>query len=329
MKEEVSGDSRGEVADPAILDPQTREVLERIENDPFLDPEAMSVPQMRLAFDRFYRELGYPALAIDRSEDVDIPGKAGVIRARLYHPPSRTPGPLPVLIFFHGGGMMMGSIDAYDGLCRRLCNRSGCIVLSSSYRLAPEDKFPAPVEDGMSAIAWGRRHARSFGGDPDRIAIGGESGGGTIAAAVAGSLRDRGSDALKFQLLINPALGVLRDSGSMKRYARGFFFEPEALDWFVAQYLPDAAAAMDPAAYPILAQDFSGLPPTYLVIAGCDILRDVIELYERRLRAAGVAVASTTYEHTIHGFTCMAAVIDAGVRAIDECGNRLRAALTP
>ena len=310
-----------------VLDEQTRDMIALIEADPFLDPETMTPAEMREAFDRFYARLGFPELEIDRAEDIRIPGPGGSLAARSYYPAGASEGLKPVLVFFHGGGMMMGSLNAYDGLCRRLAHRSGCIVVSATYRLAPEHKFPAAVEDALATVRWVHDHATRLGADASRLAVGGESGGGNLAAVVAQQLRGAGDPRIVFQLLINPAVGTSRQSNSMKRYARGFFFEPEALDWFYSQYLNEPGERTDVRASPALATDLSDLAPAFIAIAGCDILRDDIEDYARRLEGAGVPVEARVYERTIHGFTVMGAKIDAGVRAIDDCGSALRRAL--
>ncbi len=305
-----------------ILDEQTRAVVERLERDPFLDLE-MSPPEMRQAFDRFYADIGYPALDVASVTDRDVPGSAAPIAVRIYQPQREAGEALPVLLFFHGGGMMMGSLDAYDGLCRRLAHQSGCIVVSGSYRLAPENKFPAAADDAFQTAEWVHENAASFGGDPDKMAIGGESGGGNLAAGVTQRLRNQGSSYLKFQLLINPAIGQRGASESMTKYARGFFFEPEMLDWFYSQYLADMKDLEDPLVSPVWADSFAGLPPAFIIVAGVDILRSDIERYAAFLKEAGVPVETSTYETTIHGFTVMGGLIDVGVQALDECAAKL------
>jgi acetyl esterase len=306
-----------------VLDAQTRDIVSMLEEDPFLNPE-MAPDQMRAAFDSFYAKIKFPALEIASSKDMFVPGPAGPIAIRVYSPIPADRQDRPILVFFHGGAMMMGGLDSYDGLCRRLANQSDCIVVSATYRLSPEHKFPCAVEDAIAAVKWVHENARSIGGDPNRIAVGGESGGGYLAAVVTQQLRNDAAIDISFQVLINPALGRRAGSGSMKKYATGFFFEPEALDWIYSEYLEDMADLKNPMVSPILATDFSNLPDAFIVIAGCDILRDDIELYASLLDEAGVKVETSTYEGTIHGFTVMGGMIDAGVNAIDECAQKLR-----
>jgi acetyl esterase/lipase len=309
-----------------LLDPQTRVVVEMLERDPFLDPE-MAPPQMRKAFDEFYAKIEFPALDVANVNNIDVPGDTGPIAIRVYKPQSANDLPKPILVFIHGGAMMMGSLDSYDSLCRRLANKSDCIIVSTSYRLSPEHKFPCAVEDVLTVFKWAHKNAASLGGDQERLAIGGESGGGYLAAVVTQLLRDDANISIAFQLLINPAIGRRANSKSMEKYATGFFFEPEALDWIYSQYLNDMSELSDPMVSPILASSFENLPPAFIVVAGCDILRDDIELYAQLLKEAGVSVETSTYENTIHGFTVMGGAIDAGVRAIDESAAKLRIAL--
>ncbi len=310
----------------SLLDAQTRDILEVLERDPFLDPD-MTPSQMRKAFDGFYEKIGFPALPIASAENMNVPGEAGPIAIRVYKPQSANDAPKPIFVFIHGGAMMMGSLNSYDGLCRRLANKSDCIIVSTSYRLSPEHKFPCAVEDVLAVFKWVHKNAASLGGDQERLAVGGESGGGYLAAVVTQQLRDDANISIAFQLLINPAIGRRADSKSMDKYATGFFFEPDALDWIYSEYLDDMSELSNPMVSPILASSFENLPPAFIVVAGCDILRDDIELYAQLLKEANVPVETSTYENTIHGFTVMGGAIDAGVDAIDESAAKMRAAL--
>jgi acetyl esterase len=309
---------------PSELDDQTRQMIEMIEADPFLDPVNMTPAQMRKAFDEFYLRLGYPTLPVLSVTDVSADGPNGEIRAKVYMPFSAYDQPLPMVVFLHGGGMMMGSIEAYDGLCRRLASASGCIIASSSYSLSPEKKFPCALQDADFIVRWFHDRAAQFGADQSNFAIAGESGGGNLAAAITHRFRNAGIDIVKYQVLINPAVGVSGKTPSMEAYAKGYFFEPESLDWMYAQYLPDMSMIKNPEVSPLFSPSFEDLPPAFIVIAGCDILRSDIETYCDKLVAAGVPTATSLYDNTIHGFTCMAQKIDKGAEAIDECGKRLK-----
>jgi len=322
----TSADAENASVDMSILDDQTIAVMERMERNPFLDIE-MTPVEMRVAFDDFYAKIDYPTGAIAGVEENNIAGKAGPIATRIYYPENDTAQAQPVCVFFHGGGMMMGSLAAYDGLCRRLAEKSGCIIISASYRLAPEHKFPGAVEDAVSVVKWASANAATIGGDPRRLAIAGESGGGYLAAAVTHILRDEDDTSIVFQLLINPAVGCRKDSDSMKKYGSGYSFDPAVLDWFYSQYLDDLSEIENPLVSPVLASSFEGLPPAFIIVAGIDILRSDIELYAQHLKSAGVPVETSTYETTIHGFTVMAGLIDHGITAVDECGVKLAVGL--
>ncbi|MGY4395519.1 acetyl esterase [Sphingomonas sp. UYAg733] len=317
-------DDHAGIADRSMLDAQTIAILARLEESPFLDP-AMTPLEMRAAFDAFYSGLPIPSGPIASADDMMIDGPAGPLALRIYTPEGRPGAARPLVAFYHGGGAMMGGIESYDGVCRRLCAQSGAIIAATTYRLAPEHKFPAATDDAWATLNWIADNALALGADPDKLVIMGESGGGGLAAGCAIRARDSGGPQITLQILVNPALGTLGASRSMKRYSRGFFFEPEALDWIYSQYLGDPNDLSDPLVSPILVPDVADLPTTFLVIAGHDILRDDIVGFAERLSAAGVAVATRCYDTTIHGFTVMAGAIDAGLNALDACAERIRA----
>jgi acetyl esterase len=310
----------------ADVHPQAREMLQRFAADPFLDPVNMTPVQMRKAFDVFYAKVDIAPVE-SAVTNTAFQGPAGEVRVRLYHPGPPGAPALPVVLFYKGGGLVMGSLDSYDAICRRLSRASGAIVVSVDYRQPPEHRFPAATEDCYAALVWVRENAGSFGGDPARLAVAGDSGGGMLAAVMAQMAHDRGGPPLAFQLLIYPAVGTRGGSESMKRFARGYWFEPEAMDWLYSLYVTQPADIQDPRVSPILRKDFSGLPPAYIVSAHFDIIRDDVELYARLLADSGVPVELRRYEGMIHGFFNMGGVIDLVGPAIDECGAKLSAAL--
>lgn len=319
--------SRAEVIDPhGVLDPDSRRMVERLARDPFLDP-GFTVPQMRDAFEAFYGAMyaGRPRTADSR--DVTIDGRHGPAPLRIYHPRGAAAGPLPMVVFIHGGGSIMGSLESYDPVCQELCARSGCIVVSVGYRLAPENPYANAVDDCYDAAAWTHANAKALGGDPERLAVGGESGGGGLAASLAQMARDQGGPPIRFQLLIYPFVGSRGDSASLRKFAKGYAFDAEDLEMFFALNFPDRESLKDWRVAPIWADRLDGLPPAFVLTAGADILRDDAEDYAARLRDAGVPVRLSRYEGTIHGFVVMAAEIEAGRRALAECGRRLREAL--
>jgi acetyl esterase len=308
------------------LDADTQRVLARLTANPFLDP-SMSIPQMRAAFEGFYAAMyanHAPTVAI---ENRTIAGARGSIPVRIYTPREPLPRPLPVFMFIHGGGSIMGSLDSYDWLCQQLCAQSRCLLVSVSYRLAPEHPFAAAVDDCYDALSWTAANAASLGGDPARLAIGGESGGGCLAAIVTQLVRERRGPALALQLLLYPYVGTRGGSKSMQEFARGYFFEADALEWIIGMNFPDRAMLQDWRVSPIRASDFRNLPPAFIVLAGADILRDDIEEYARLLADAGVPTQVSRYDTTIHGFIAMAGEIEAGRIALAECAQRLRTAL--
>src|SRR6185295_2919525 len=209
---------------------------------------------------------------------------------------------LPVLIYFHGGGFVICSLDTHDGECRRLANASGCAVISVDYRLAPENKYPAAAEDAYAATEYIAEHAAEFGIDPQRIAVAGDSAGGNLATVVATLARDRGGPLLKFQLLIYPLVDFADNSPSMQEYAKDYFLTRESMDWFTDCYLPNRAAARQPSASPKNAEDVRGLPPAMILTAEFDPLRDQGEAYARKLKSAGVPVELKRYDGMIHAF---------------------------
>jgi acetyl esterase len=248
----------------------------------------------------------------------------GPIPVRVYQPRAAAPE-LPVLVYFHGGGWVYGSIETHDGVCRALCARTPCVVVSVDYRLAPEHRFPAAVEDAWAATAWVAEHARSFGGDPARIAVGGDSAGGHLAAVVARRARDRGL-ALRHQLMIYPVTDCRFDTPSYAECAEGYGLTQAAMRWFWNHFLGPDGDPGDPEVSPLRAPDLAGVAPATVLTAEYDPLRDEGEAYAARLREAGVPVTLTRYEGLIHGFIRMAALVDRTQQGLDECATALRAA---
>jgi acetyl esterase len=245
--------------------------------------------------------------------------RAGDLPARMYRPRAATGS---LLVFFHGGGFVVGDLETHDVTCRFLAERSGAAVLSVDYRLAPEHRFPAAVDDALAAFAWARSNAVELGCDPARIAVGGDSAGGTLATVVA-RLADPA-----FQLLIYPGTDWNAQTYSRRRFGDGFLLTAEDIAFYREHYLPDDAAALDPRASPLLAEDLAGSAPAYVVTAGFDPLRDEAEAYARKLAAAGVRVALRRQEGLVHGFVNAVAVSRAAALATAELAGALRTALS-
>jgi acetyl esterase len=266
---------------------------------------------------------------IGKSEDRVMAGPAGNIRLRVYTPVGAQDAVLPGLVFFHGGGFVIGDLETHDDLCRCLANGSGCRVVSVDYRLAPENCFPAAIDDCFAATKFVAAHAAEFGIDPQRLAVGGDSAGGNLAAVVAQLAKIEGPK-IRFQLLIYPVTQLGQpDMPSMRENAKGYFLEREGMDWFTRMYCPDAAHRSDPRLSPLLAKDLSGLPPAYVVTAGFDPLRDEGKAYADKLAEAGVPVTYVNYPNMIHGFFSMRSVIRKAREAVDVAAAALRAGLVP
>jgi acetyl esterase len=231
-----------------------------------------------------------------------------------------------VLVYFHGGGWVLGSLEGSDHVSRELANTAGCLVVSVDYRLAPEHKFPAGLRDCEAAFEWAVANATSFGGDPARLAVGGDSAGGNLSTAVCLSARTRGRRAPIFQLLIYPVIDHDFDRASYHENAEGYMLTTDSMRWFWEQYVNSAAEMDDPLASPILAADLSGLPPALIITAEFDPLRDEGEAYADRLRQAGVPVVLSRYDGMIHGFFAMFPAIDKGRQAVGEASDALRSA---
>jgi len=281
-----------------------------------------TVEDVRKAY-LFYPRLSGPQERIFHVEDRQIPGARNSITVRIYTPNS-TNG-LPILVFFHGGGFVAGSLDAYDNPLRSVANRCECIVVSVAYRLAPNNKYPAAVEDAYAATKWVAEQAGTLGGDPHRIAVGGDGAGGNLAAVIALMARERGTPRLIFQVLIYPMLDASTMRPSWFTESNAPTVTRDVKHSVNSAYLPVTARLSDPYVSPIRAQTLSNLPPT-LVIAygGEDPMRAESEDYARRLRQDGVAATISLYPSAIHGFFLMAGDLAAGKKCIDEVAMTLR-----
>lgn len=270
------------------------------------------------------------AEALGAGEDVAttdgiLPGPAGNIRYRMYQPEGH--GPLPILVYFHGGGWVAGDLETHDHLCRMLCAGSGCLVISIDYRLAPEHRFPAAVDDSVMAYEWVVENASSLGGDPTRIAVGGDSAGGNLSAVVCLVERDRGGRQPDFQLLIYPGTDMTMSQPSIEENAEGYLLEKEQIAWFLDHYLPEREDRLDPRASPLRAESHEELAPALVISAEFDPLRDESTAYVEKLQAAGVSAELSEYKGAIHAFMQFAPMMSIGQRSADEACAALRAAL--
>jgi acetyl esterase len=263
-----------------------------------------------------------------RVEAMEIPGPAGAIGARLYVPPVPTgPRLRPLLVYYHGGGWVIGDLETHDNPCRFLAAHSGAAVLAIDYRLAPEHPFPAAVEDAWAAYAWVLDNADDLGFYAGRIGVGGDSAGGNLAAAVCLRARDRGARPPAMQLLIYPVTQVGEELPSRQRFDEGFLLTRRSMDFFEEKYLPNRADHADPRVSLLKAGDLSGLPPAYLATAGFDPLRDEGELYALRMRDAGVRVNLRRHPALVHTFANLTAICPSARWAMLEAAAALRAGL--
>jgi acetyl esterase len=264
---------------------------------------------------------------VERVEDRVLPGPGGDIPVRIYWPPGLAP--LAALVWFHGGGWALGDLDTADSTCRALAVKSGAIVVSVDYRLAPEHPYPAAADDAYSAVSWVVDHASSIGADPQRVAVGGDSAGANLATVTAIQATRSGGPALRHQLLVYPVTDARMGSPSYIENGEGYQLTADAMQWFYDLYL-HGRDAEDPLISPILASvdDLAQMPPALVITAEFDPLRDEGEAYARLLERAGVAVKLSRYDGQIHGFFALDSFIDAGKKALDEAADALRSALS-
>lgn len=309
------------------LDPQLEAILGAIEQGGMFE-EGISFDELRARFEMTAPMMWNPAnLPVHATEDREVPGPAGPIPVRIYHP-SEADTPLPVLVYFHGGGFVSGSIETADPMSRYLSTAAECIVVNVGFRVAPEDPFPASVDDGFAALQWAAAQAPSFGGDADRLAIGGDASGGTFAAVCAQLARDVGP-ALRFQLLLSAATDLANRHPSRDEFADDPLIPSEMVDMILDAYAPAGVDRTDPKCSPLLAADLSGLPPAYVLSSEYDFLRDEEQAYADALRDAGVDVTYHCWQGTVHNFFSMHDHLDIAREAMAEAAAALRGALHP
>lgn len=266
-----------------------------------------------------------PMLSVKRLENRNIPGPDGEIPIRLYYP--ECDPPFAVLVYFHGGGWVIGNLDTHHGVCHALANTSGCLVVSVDYRLAPEHRYPAAVEDAYAAAKWVAENSNVIQADPNRLAVGGDSAGGHLAAVVALMARDRKAPRIDFQVLIYPITDCSFNTPSYQENKEGYMLTRDLMKWFWHHFIEDAGEANNPYVSPLRADDLSDLPPALIVTAEYDPLRDEGEAYGKRMQAAGVSVTLSRYPGMIHAFIRMTARLDKAKAALYEVGGALRRAL--
>ncbi|UOR13693.1 alpha/beta hydrolase [Halobacillus amylolyticus] len=304
------------------LDPQAKFILEQMEaaGEP---PMHEQTPEEARESADFSLLAGEPE-EVEKVENRTIPGPGGNIPVRIYTPEGQ--GPFPALVFYHGGGWVIGDLDTVDVPCRLLANRSSCVVISVDYRLAPEYKFPAAADDAYAVAKWTVENGALIQVDGERVAVGGDSAGGNLAAVVSLMARDKNDISLAYQLLIYPVTNHSYDTRSYRENADGYLLTKDSMEWFWNHYLRNEEDGKNPYASPLLADDLSGLPPALVVTAGFDPLRDEGEAYAERLKEAGVSIEAKRYDGMIHGFFWMPGVLDQGKECIDKAASALKRA---
>ena len=277
----------------------------------------------RRAYSASRAALAASPVEVEEVRELSIRGPAGPLRARLYRP-GGAGSAQPGLVYFHGGGFIYGDLDTHDVVCRGIAQGTPCAVVSVDYRLAPEHRFPAAVEDAFAATAWIAANGAALGIDPARLVVAGDSAGGNLAAVTALSARDAGGPALSMQVLIYPTTDFAEETESVARFAEGYLLTRESIRWVKRTYLRDDRDARDWRASPLRARDFSKLPTAYVITAGFDPLRDEGRAYAERLAQGGTAVTHECFEGQVHGFLLMGADIAAAGHAIQRIGQMLR-----
>lgn len=308
------------------LDPQAKGLLEAMAAAPGPGIFDLPVPEARAMYLGIASTLDAQGLPIGKVEDRKIPGPAGDIPVRVYTPVAAGSGALPVLVYFHGGGWVIGDLDTHDALCRSFANEAGCKVVAVDYRLAPEHRFPAAADDSYAAVKWVEANAAGIGVDPTRIAVAGDSAGGNLAAVVSQLAQAAKGPRIAFQLLIYPVTDTNIDTGSYRDNAEGYFLERDGMVWFFDHYL-DGANRDDPRIAPLKAASLAGLPRAYVVTAGFDPLRDEGRAYAEALKMAGVPTEYVHYEGMIHGFFNLQGAFDVSREAVKAAANALKEAL--
>ncbi|MGZ4676950.1 MAG: alpha/beta hydrolase [Acidimicrobiia bacterium] len=304
------------------LDPQAQVVIDLIESLGFgTVTDATDPIELRHLMDAAAVQ---STVVVETVEDREAPGPHGPVPVRVYRPAGADPKPL--LVYYHGGGWVLGSLATHDDICRRLATAVDAVVVSVDYRMAPEHLFPAAVDDSFAALTWAHAHAAELGADPDRLVVAGDSAGGNLGAVVSQLARSAGP-AISFQLLVYPVTDFEFTSVSMNENAEGYYLSRDMMRWFYGRYLNDPTEGADPRVSPLRATDLGGLPPAFVITAQYDPLRDQGIAYAEALRAAGNDVAMTMYEGLFHGFFGMLADIDAAKVAFDDAVAAVRAAI--
>lgn len=309
------------------IDPHAQRLLRMVSAGARSGAGPVAVEERRRSFAGLMRLSG-TAVEVGGVEERTCPGPGGAIALRIYAPSRAASEPPAGLIYFHGGGLVAGSLDTHDALCRTLCNEIGCRLVAVDYRLAPEHPFPAAIEDALAALRWVLGHAEALGIDAARLAIGGDSAGATLAVVAIQHLRGLPGWRPKAQLLLCPVLDFAEERESKRAFGEGFLLDRTLMERDLADYAPGADVA-DPRISPLRAVDLSGVPPAFVHTAEFDPLRDEGHAYVARLRAAGIEVAHTCHPGMLHHFYGLTGMIPAARPILVGIGDEMRSALQP
>ena len=304
------------------LDPQLKAYLDALEAIGAPPLNSVPVDAARKMYEKAAEQTRGEPPELLAVEELHIPGPESELKAWLYRPSAQDQ--LPILVYFHGGGFTIGSLQSHDAVCRYLSKEAECLVLSVDYRLAPEHKYPAAVEDAWAATCWAVNNAKKLGGDPDRVAVGGDSAGGNLAAVVCLMAREAGDPQLAYQLLIYPGIDMSCSLPSHDTFADGYRLTRDLITWFYQAYFTKDDDVTEWQASPINAHSLAGLPPAFILSAGFDPLQDENKSYAYKLETAGVEVIHSHYPDMIHGFVTMPGILTRAREALRECAAALR-----
>jgi acetyl esterase len=310
------------------LDPVLEEMFKTMPQLANFQMWALTPEQARGAFKKLCQFAGPEAVPIGKVTAAEVPSETGAIKLRIYTPVAGGAEALPGIVFYHGGGFVIGDLDCYDGLCRTLANESGCRVVAVDYRLAPEHPFPAAVDDSFAALQWIEKNASSIGIDANALAVAGDSAGGNLAAVMALLAKEKGGPKIAFQLLIYPVTSLNAGTRSAQQFGAGYFLDLATVDWFRGHYVPEGTDHSDAKLSPLHAADFANLPPAYIVTAGFDPLHDEGVHYADKLKAAGVSIRHVDYPTMVHGFFSMQGWLPLAREAIAAAAQAAKEALT-
>jgi acetyl esterase len=305
-----------------MLDLQIAAILKQAQEDNAPDFSDLTPEDARAVLNQIQKQLQAPVADVD-IHDVKLEVPDGAVPLRIYSP--RTDGVKPVLLYFHGGGFVLGGIDTFEGVTSNLAEKTDCIVVAVGYRLAPEHKFPTAVEDSYAALKWVAENASNMNGDSERVAVIGESAGGNLAAVCALLARDNNGPSIKLQVLVYPTTSPNpTEFPSYEQYGEGYLLTSRSMEYFRNHYFDQAVITDDYRASPLIAEDLSNLPPATIIVAKYDPLRDDGLAYAQRLAEAGTHVVVTEYLGMTHAFFTLTGAVDAAVQAVDQVVSAVR-----